>query len=675
MSESHPKFQIIEDDPWLAPYYHEIQNRHQRFLDKKNEITKVHGTLSDFADAYKYLGLHYSAQKKGWIYREWAPEAFGLYLVGDFNNWDREANPLTKNEKGIWEIILPDSEYADKLKINSFIKVHVIGHNGAHDRISPYIFKTYQDDATKIFTGVVWDINSPFAWSDEKFIPINAKKMPVIYEAHIGMAQEKEGVGTYVEFADNILPRIKNLGYNTVQLMGVAEHPYYGSFGYHVSNYYAPSSRFGSPTDLKYLVNKAHSLGIAVIMDIVHSHAVKNFDEGLNYFDGTDYQYFHSGGKGYHEQWDSMLFDYGKWEVKQFLLSNLKYWLSEFHFDGFRFDGVTSIYYYHHGNFVSFDHYDKYFKDGVDWDAVTYLQLANDLVHTLKPETLTICEDMSGMPGGCRNINEGGIGFDYRLGMGIPDYWIKLLKHSQDEDWNIHEIYNMLVNRRWKEKTVSYAESHDQALVGDKTVAFWLMDKEMYWHMKDDDDNIIIERGIALHKMIRFVTMVLGGEAYMNFLGNEFGHPEWIDFPREGNNWSYKYCKRQWSLVDNERLKYKYMNNWDKDMLALCNKYELLNSWGAHPLNMDNDNKVIVAERKNLIFVFNFSPHKSIFDYRFYVPQAGKYKIILNSDARHYGGHGRIDSSIEHITQLQNDSHILSIYLTNRTALVLEKID
>jgi 1,4-alpha-glucan branching enzyme len=671
MSEKVTKIALIEDDLWLSPYFDNIKARIDRFYAAKKQIEKVSGSLVDFADAHKYLGFNYDVKNKGWWYREWAPAAYSLSLIGDFNTWNREANPLKKNESGIWEIFLSDADFAIKFKHEGLVKVHVKAQNGDHDRIPAYIKRTVQDEASKNFSGQHWAPEKPFKWTDKDF---NAEHplMPLIYEAHIGMAQEKEGLGTYREFADNILPRIHKLGYNTVQLMAIAEHPYYGSFGYHVSNYFAPSSRFGTPEDLKYLINEAHKLSISVIMDIVHSHAVKNFAEGLNQFDGSDYQYFHAGSKGFHDLWDSRLFDYGKWEVKQFLLSNLKYWIEDFHFDGFRFDGITSMLYEHHGD-INFDNYDKYFRDRVDNDAINYVTLANDLIHTLKPDAITIAEDMSGMPGGCRKPEEGGLGFDYRLGMGIPDYWIKILKERADEDWDMFELYSVLSNRRWKEKTISYCESHDQAMVGDKTIAFWLMDKEMYWHMQEEDKDLVIERGIALHKMIRLITLALGGEGYMNFIGNEFGHPEWIDFPREGNNWSYKYARRQWSLVDNERLKYKFLNKFDDEMLHLVRKHGLLNSLPGQQLNMDPANKVIIFERKNLVFVFNFSTHNSIFDYQFKVPQRGAYKIILNSDSNIFGGQGRIDTNMDYITHMQGDDNILSLYLTNRTALVLER--
>jgi len=549
----------------------------------------------------------------------------------------------------------------------SKIKVHVQAGNGSHDRIPAYIRKVIQDPQTYDFSGQLW-FPEPFEWTDNTFNPAESVKQPIIYECHVGMAQEYEGVGTYREFADNILPRIKNGGYNAIQMMAIMEHPYYGSFGYHISNFFAPSSRFGTPEDLKYLVNKAHSMGITVIMDIVHSHAVKNFAEGLNEFDGSDSQYFHRGGRGYHEGWDSKLFDYGKWEVKKFLLSNVRYWLEEFHFDGYRFDGVTSMLYFHHGH-TSFDHYDKYFYE-VDWDAVTYLQLANAVIHEYKQGSVSIAEDVSGMPGLCRKPDEGGLGFDFRLGMGLPDYWIKTLKEKADEDWDIHEMWNILINRRAGEKTIAYAESHDQALVGDKTIAFWLMDKEMYFQMQVTDPNLVIDRGIALHKMIRLITISLGGEGYLNFIGNEFGHPEWVDFPREGNNWSHQYARRQWSLADREDLKYKYLANWDKAMLAMVKEYNILSASSARQLNMDTVNKVIIFEKNKLIFVFNFSPGNSIFGYKLWVPEEGSYTIILNSDKKEFGGFERVDDTIDYPT---DEYQFLSIYLTNRTALVLKK--
>lgn len=661
--------QLIADDPWLAPYEADIQTRLDYLKKRLSEIEEHHKSIDKYSLRHKELGFNYDKNLKGWYYREWAPAAKLLSLIGDFNNWDANKHPLSNVGNGIWEIFIPEK---DGLKHLSQVKVKVESNLGFADKIPAYTNYALQNPETHDFTACLWHPEKEFQWTDQKF---NLKKVgaPLIYECHTGMAQEKEGVGTYAEFEKEVLPRVKALGYNCIQLMAVAEHPYYGSFGYHVSNFFAPSSRFGTPDELRSLVNAAHNLGIAVIMDIVHSHAVKNEAEGLNNFDGSGHQYFHEGGKGYHEGWDSKLFDYGKEEVERFLLSNVRYWLEEFHFDGFRFDGVTSILYHHHGNGVGFDHYDKYFKDGVDWDAVRYLQLASTVAKSVKPDCILIAEDMSGMPGMCQPVEAGGIGFDYRLGMGIPDSWIKLLKHKADENWKMDEIWNVLSNRRYKEKTIAYAESHDQAMVGDKTIAFWLMDKEMYWHMSKDDDNLIIDRGIAMHKMIRLVTASAGGEGYLNFFGNEFGHPEWLDFPREGNDWSYKYARRQWSLVDNEGLKYVYLNDFDKAMIKMLEKKNVLSAPAAHLINMDETNQVLIFERANLIFVFNFSPTNSIPDYKFWVPKKGKYKYLLNSDDNKFGGHGRIDEKVVHESFEENGESYLSIYAVNRAAFVLER--
>ena len=638
---------------------------------RRKDIEKKYGTLKDFALGYKELGLNYDKKRKGWSYREWAPAAQGLSLVGDFNNWDRSTHQLEKREDGIWEIFIAESDAT--LSHGDQFKVHVKGDKGDHDRLPAWSDYVVQDPKTYDFSASVWHPEKGFNWTDKKFKPDNAYKQPLIYEAHVGMGLEKEGVGTYQEFTEIVLPKIKEQGYNAIQLMAVQEHPYYGSFGYHVSNFFAPSSRFGTPDDLKHLVNTAHNMGIAVIMDIVHSHAVKNLAEGLNEFDGSDDQYFHPGGKGTHSQWDSKLFNYGKEEVLRFLLSNVQYWIEEFHFDGYRYDGVTSMLYFHHGDHVSFDHYDKYFND-VDWDVLVYLQLANDLIKEIKPHAITIAEDMSGMPGICRPVKEGGLGFDFRLGMGIPDYWIKLLKHKSDQEWNVHEVWDVLSNRRYGERTIAYAESHDQALVGDKSLAFWLMDKEMYDHMHVNHDSPIIDRGIALHKLIRLITISLGGEGWLNFIGNEFGHPEWVDFPREGNDWSYQYARRQWNLAEHEDLRYKHLYKFGAGMVHFAADTDLLASNPAQQMNMDQDNHTLVYERNNLIFALNFSPNNSIPDYRFKVPAKGDYKIILNTDNPEYGGFGRVDDGMTYPTVSLFGEHFLSVYLPSRVGLVLQKV-
>lgn len=664
---------IVERDEWLRPVADAIACRHRRYLDKLEAIEHSAGSLVDYANGYRYFGWQWDETLDGWWFREWLPGAHDVYIFGDFNNWQRTEIRMHRDLAGVWSAFFPAAMYRDRLTHGSLYKIHVHGDNSWMDRIPAYATRVVQDDETKNYTAQFWAPAEPFDWRGDAFDASQGGSL-LIYEAHVGMAQEREGVGTYREFTEKILPIIKRDGYNAVQLMAIAEHPYYGSFGYHVSSFFAPSSRFGTPEELKELIRRAHELGLAVIMDLVHAHYVKNLNEGINELDGTDHLYSRPGEAGNQPYWDSKLFDYGKGEVQHFLLSNVKYWLDEFHFDGFRFDGVTSMLYHHHG-YVTFDCRERYFDAGVNEDAIDYLTLANRLVHDFRPSAVTIAEDVSGMPGMCFPAADGGIGFDYRLGMAIPDYWIKLLKEVPDEKWNIWEMWSVMTNRLPEVKTVAYAESHDQALVGDKTIAFRLMDKEMYFHMDRASQNLIIDRGMALHKMIRLMTISTGGQAYLNFMGNEFGHPEWIDFPREGNGWSYAHARRQWSLARNGLLRYSWLGDFDRAMIRLIRKYRVLEDGYAWNLLMDEQNKTMVFSHGRLLFVFNWHPTASIPDYELPVQGPGKYVPILSTDEARFGGQERQTMDSAHFSFDVEDSEgnkypRIRIYNTSRTATV-----
>ena len=664
------KLAIYRTDPWLEPYADAIEGRHQDAIRKEAELTSRCHSLKDFANAHQYFGLH--KQGDWWVFREWAPNATQIYLVGDFSDWEEKpAFSLKPLKGGVWEIHLP----ADTIRQGQLYKMSVHWPGGQGLRIPAYATRVVQDDNTHIFSAQVWE-NAPYRWKVDNFVPDTRPLL--IYECHIGMAQEREGVGTYVEFRDKILPRIAADGYNAIQIMAIQEHPYYGSFGYHVSSFFAASSRFGTPEELKSLIDRAHELGIAVIMDIVHSHAVKNENEGLGRLDGTGNLYFYGDHRREHPAWDSLCFDYGKNEVLHFLLSNCKYWLEEYRFDGFRFDGVTSMLYYDHGLGKAFGGYGDYYDGNQDTNAITYLTLANKLIHQINPNAITIAEEMSGMPGLALKIKDGGIGFDYRMAMGIPDYWIKTLKERKDEDWHPTSIFWELTNRRSDEKTISYVESHDQALVGDKTVIFRLIDKEMYWHMMVGDDNMTVARGMALHKMIRLVTLATINGGYLNFMGNEFGHPEWIDFPREGNGWSYKYARRQWDLVDREDLQYKFLNAFDNAMISLVSGVTNFQSLGIEKLWEKDSDQVLAFRRGNFVFVFNFSPTRSFTDYGVLTPP-GKYRVVLSTDSPKFGGYGNIDEKVDHLTQYDElyapiGKEWLKLYLPARSAQVLRLV-
>ena len=638
---------IYETDTWLAPYKDAIDARHQRILDARADI-EVDGSLSRGLNNHLYYGMHRTAEGD-WIFREWAPNATKIYLIGEFNNWKRtEAYALHPVGNGNWEITVNQMFISH----GTLYKLYVEWPGGGGERIPAYATRAVQDPETKMFTAQVWDPDKPYRW---KHKGPGKREHPFIYECHIGMSSEEEKVSTFAEFRKNILPKIIKDGYDTIQIMALQEHPYYGSFGYQVSNFYALSSRFGTPEDFKALVDEAHGAGIAIVMDIVHSHSVDNELEGLGDFDGKDGDmYFYSGDRGRHPAWGSRCFDYGRHETQHFLLSNCKYWMEEYHIDGFRFDGVTSMLYWDHGLGKDFVGYDNYFNGGVDESAVTYLALANMLVKELNPDAFTIAEDVSGMAGLAAPFEAGGVGFDFRMSMGVADNWIKWIKELSDDQWSMGEMWWQLTNKRADEKTISYAECHDQAMVGDKTIIFRLMDKEMYFSMNTESKSDIIDRGIALHKMIRLVTMATAGDGYLNFMGNEFGHPEWIDFPREGNGWSYKYARRQWSLAEPDYLRYKYLLNFDNAMIRLGKSEDIL-SGRPELLVQDEEKKILVFKRINCIFAFNFNPCLSFSDYGF-----GEEHLSMAEKSPN--GNRKYD-------------HTLYLYLPCRCAIVLKKID
>jgi 1,4-alpha-glucan branching enzyme len=661
---------FYDSDPWLNPFVGTIENRNKKCIAKEAELVGE-GSLCDFAQGYQYYGLH--RKEGGWVFREWAPNATEIFLTGTFSEWKEKSEYCLKriNHEGDWEIRLP----ADSLKNGDLFKLSVHWDGGKGERIPSYANRLVQDDKTKIFSAQVWIPESPFRWKNDKFRP--AGQNPVIYEAHVGMATAEEKTGTYREFTKNVLPMIAGSGYNTIQLMAIQEHPFYGSFGYHVANFFAPSSRFGTPDELKELVDEAHGYGLRVIMDLVHSHSVKNVNEGLGLFDGSPGQYFHFDNRRNHIAWDSLCFNYGSNKVIHFLLSNCKYWLEEFRFDGYRFDGVTSMIYYDHGLGKNFVEYGDYFNGQQDEDALIYLYLANKLIHSYNPDAITIAEEMSGMPGIAASTKIKGYGFDFRLSMGVPDYWIKLIKDTYDEAWDMGALMHELTQHRPEEKIINYCESHDQALVGDKTLIFRMIDADMYTGMNKDFHNMRLDRGIALHKMIRLITFSTTGGGYLNFMGNEFGHPEWIDFPREGNNWSYKYARRQWNLVKDKNLKYHFLADFDKGMLKLNSDQKLLEDRYINRIIENTFDKIIAFTRGDFLFVFNFHPTNSFTDYG--IPITGKFKIVLDSDNPKFGGFDRIDRSVIYRSVRKSERNTLNVpfrlylYLPSRTALVFKK--
>ncbi|MFZ2286527.1 MAG: alpha amylase C-terminal domain-containing protein [Bacteroidales bacterium] len=653
-------------DPWLDSFRSVIEARLTYLNDREAFIAR--GTpLPDFANGHHWYGLHHT--DKGWVFREHAPNATSITLTGTFSNWKEDIRyRLHRTDAGDWI-----GEFAEEmLSHGDLYKMNVRWKGGGGERIPAYATRTVQDETTKIFTAQVWHPENGYVMKHPSPPPPPSL---LVYEAHVGMATEEERTGTYREFTRDVLPRVKKLGYNTIQLMAIQEHPYYGSFGYHVSSLFAASSRFGTPDELMELIDTAHGMGIRVIMDLIHSHAVANTLEGLGLLDGDPGLYFHTGARRKHVAWDSLCYDYGKPDVTHFLLSNCKYWLEEYRFDGFRFDGITSMLYYDHGLGSDFVSYKQYFDGNQDTDAIVYLTLANRLIHEFNPGATTIAEEMSGMPGIAAPVSSGGIGFDYRLAMGVPDIWIKMVKEIPDEDWDLGYLLHELTQHRAEERVVSYCESHDQALVGDKTIIFRLADKEMYFSMSLLTPSLIIDRAVALHKMIRLFTFIAAGGGYLTFMGNEFGHPEWIDFPREGNGWSYKYARRQWSLAEDELLRYRFLDEFDRAMIETGKKHGLPQLQMTESLTVNNSDKIIAFRRGELITVMNFNPSVSFTDYG--IPVKGKFRIILSTDDPLFGGQGRIDTSQDYFSVPDHGRfgvtapHHLKLYLPARTAIVL----
>ena len=616
---------ILDYDPYLEPFKEDLSLRLFEFARTKKRLLGTDGSLVDFANGYKYFG--FQQESKHWTFREWAPNAKRAWLVGDFNNWENNFE-LKQAYGGTWEISIPGM-----LPVGSKVKVKLLLPSGETVyRVPSYIMFAVPNERHEL-DGVI--VQPKYDWKNKA---PQLKEAPLIYEAHIGISTEEYKINSYKEFTRDVLPRIKKAGYNTIQLMAIMEHPLYASFGYQVSNFFAISSRFGQPEDLMELIDQAHGMGLRVLLDVVHSHAVKNIEDGLNYFDGTENQYFHEGERGNHPAWKTKLFNYGKDEVIHFLLSNLKFWLDTYHFDGFRFDGVTSMLYHDHGLGTAFTDYSKYFSINTDIEAVTYLMLANELTHLFNPSATTIAEDMSAMPGMALPISSGGIGFDYRLSMGIPDFWIKQLKEKTDNSLDLLSLWWELTTRRPGEKNIGYSESHDQALVGDKTIMMWLADEEIYWKMDLNSQSLKIDRAIALHKLIRLITFSLAGEGYLNFMGNEFGHPEWLDFPRQENHDDFQHARRQWSLADNKDLRFQYLLAFDQAMINLERHYKFLESpEPVQQLWIKNSDKLLAYKKGQLLFVFNFHPS---YEQELQLQFPEKPELIFDSDDQKFGGFG-----------------------------------
>lgn len=668
------------EDPALEPYRQFLLRRNRSFTAEMERITGHFGSLRAYADLHKNLGVHLVKNAQGnlvWRLREYMPQAEAVWLTTERLNFQRHASyRYQPRGNGIFELVLPQDALAHGVYMELRVQAKGVlsgeGSQALPFRRVPAFAQWVEQDKTvpAQWCARLWAPQQAYRFRHRR--PA-AQSFPRIYEAHVGMAQPAlehhgESVGTYEDFTRRILPRIKADGYTAVQLMGILEHPLYRSFGYQVSSYFAPSSRYGTPDQFKELVDEAHALGLAVILDITHGHACPNTEQGLARYDGS--RYFFSEK---YNQWGTPSFDYSLEMTRRFLLSNCRYWLEEFRVDGFRFDAVGNMLYHDHGVDDDFSHVGRCFygKDGEpreDVDGELYLCLANALCHELHHGAVTIAEEFSGMPGLTSAPAEGGLGFDYRFAMGIPDYWAKCIEAQRD----MGSLWYEMTNHRPYDRTISYVECHDQCINGDDAMIWRMLGDGMYQYMSVFTDNWNISRGLAFYRLMRLITFATADAGYLNFMGNEFGHPEWLD--------AENYAHRQWHLAEREDLKYAGLAAWDKaQMIGLAARYP--EDFRQAPLFrfIHEQDRLLAFERGSLLFAFNFHELNARQDMTFAVTP-GKYVELLSSDELHFAGHGNLEVKkppLEHFTRPlpQRFEQDVSLYLPPLVAQVLGRVD
>jgi 1,4-alpha-glucan branching enzyme len=663
------------EDATLAAYRDFLERRARRFTGELKRIVAAYGSLRAYAALHTNLGIHKIRRTDGtfsWRLREYMPNAEDLWLTTDRLNFQRHASyRFRRLENGVFQLSLPEDALAHGTYMELRVKPRKRGpEQGALRRVPAFATWVEQDAVLPSqWCARLWAPEKPYRFRHRR--PAKAV-FPRIYEAHVGMAQsalarQGQSVGSYRDFAADMLPRIRDAGYTAVQLMGILEHPLYRSYGYQVSSYFAPSSRFGTPDEFRGLVDAAHGLSLMVILDIPHGHACANTEQGIAAYDGSRYLF-----SGEHNQWGTPSFDYAQEMTRRFLLSNCRYWLEEFRVDGFRFDAVGNMIYADHGVDDDFSHVGRCFYGGnglprADENGELYLCLANALIRRIRPQALSIAEEFSGMPGLTCPPKEGGLGFDYRFAMGIPDYWEKCIESPRD----MGSLWYETTNHRPYDRTVSYVECHDQCINGHDAMIWRLIGKDMYDYMAVFTDNWNTSRGLAFYRLMRLVTLCTADAGYLNFMGDEFGHPEWLDDESRAH--------RQWHLAGRADLKYAGLAAWDRAQMTLV--AGRLPDFQQQPLFrfIHEDDRILAFERGRLLFVFNFHELQAKTNLLFAVTP-GKYVERLSSDETAFAGKGNLCVGVppvEHFTRVLDHRHEqdVSLYLPPMTALVLHRED
>ncbi|KAG8075748.1 hypothetical protein GUJ93_ZPchr0006g43795 [Zizania palustris] len=539
---------------------------------------------------------------------------------------------MRKGRKAWMEKYIPAISHKDKYRL------YFNTPDGALERIPAWATYVLPDVRGKQSYAVHWEPppEEIYKWRFER---PKVKGSLRIYECHVGISGSEQKISSFQEFTSNVLPHIKDAGYNAIQLIGIVEHKDYSSVGYKVTNYFAVSSRFGTPEDFKKLVDEAHGLEMVVLLDIVHSYASADELVGLSLFDGSNDCYFHTGKRGHHKYWGTRMFKYDDVDVLHFLFSNLNWWVTEYHIDGFQFHSLSSMLYTHNGFSTFTGAMEEYCNQYVDKDALIYLILANEMLHELHPDIITIAEDATFYPGLCEPTTQGGLGFDYWVNLSIPEMWLWHLENVPGQEWSMNKIMKVLISKNCN--MLSYVENHNQSISGRKSFAEIILHKEKCSNNSVSDDGIF--RACSLLKIIKLLTFSTSGGAYLNFIGNEFAHPKRIEFPMSGNDYSFGLANRQWELL--EKGVHKHIFNFDKDLMSLDGKERLILRGSPNIHHCDDTSMFISFTRGPFLFVFNFNPDATSGLYSVGVDEAGEYQLILNTDETKYGGRGELKSN------------------------------
>ena len=592
------------------------------FISEADQYLFAQGTHYDI---YKKLGAHPSEEdgKKGYFFGVWAPNASKVYVIGEFNNWNETSHPMTKlGSGGIWSVFIPG------VKINQLYKFLVISASGE---------KLYKADPFANYAEMrpgnaskTTDL-SGFKWSDDKWLAERSEKdmnkePMAIYECQIGCWMEhpdgnEDGFYSYREFADRIVDYLKDMGYTHLELMGIAEYPYDGSWGYQVTGYYAPTSRHGEPKDFMYLINKLHKAGIGVILDWVPAHFATDA-HGLGRFDGSCIFEHPDPRLGEHPDWGTKIFNYGKTEVKNFLIANVLFWLREFHIDGIRVDAVASMLYLDYGK-QDGQWVPNIYGGNKNLEAIEFFKHLNSLIHGSYPGFLTIAEESTAWPKVTGDVEDDGLGFSFKWNMG----WM----HDCGEYMKLDPYFR---------KSNHYAMSFAMRYNNSKNYILPLSHDEVV-HLKCSMLNKMpgyhVEKFANLRDGYTFMFGHSGKK--LLFMGQDFAQErEWSE-ARE----------LDWFLLG-ENLN-KGMQNYVRELLHLYRKFpclwEIDNDWeGFEWMNADDADRSTYSfvrrskkDKKRLLFVVNMTPMRWE-KYRVPVPVKKKYKLLLNSDDEQFGGNG-----------------------------------